>query len=177
MVDHNMDVHQKVFKGAKKESRKKSRLTFNFVRKRNYSSSPPKFKCDKGDFATNSEILFQQHTEKEHKLKCGHCEFAFVTHKVYARHLAEVHQKTKPPKDQACQFCPYVTAFQANLQKHVRGKHSKEASYHCNLCDFGANWSNMLKDHKIKVHCTQEGEASIQPKPKRGRPRKQLNTQ
>ena len=53
MVDHNMDVHQKVFRGAKKESGKK----YGLRRKRRNTSL---LKCDKGDFTTYSEKLMQQ---------------------------------------------------------------------------------------------------------------------
>ena len=76
---------------------------------------------------------------------------------------------------QACKFCPYVCASNANLKKHVKGKHTKEGAYRCNLCDMAFNWCNMLKDHKVKVHCNQ-GEDGVQvPKAKRGRPKKQHN--
>ena len=70
---------------------------------------------------------------------------------IYECSLREEHSATLP-KTLSCRFCPYKTGFQANLQKHERGKHSEKPRYQCNFCDFTANWSNMLKDHKISAH-------------------------
>ena len=88
MVDHNMDVHQKVFKEAKKETKRQSLLAKRQQRRR-ASTQPKLFKCEKGDFATNSEQHFREHEKRVHELKCDKCERVFVTHKVYARHYRD----------------------------------------------------------------------------------------
>ena len=63
MADHNMDVHQKVFREAKKESGKEPRL-----RKTSRFLLPKKYKCDKCGFATNSKKLMQQGSNSIEKL-------------------------------------------------------------------------------------------------------------
>ena len=63
MVDHNMDVHRRVFKGAKKEPSKEFQL-----RKASRLLTPKKYKCEKCGFPTNSEKLMQQGPDSIEKL-------------------------------------------------------------------------------------------------------------
>ena len=112
-----------------------------------------RYKCEKGDWATESRRMLQKHEEKEHRLQCGHCAVPFAEFGVFRAHLRDAHAAA-PPRDNLCEFCPYATAFPANLRKHVRARHLKEARFACHLCDYTAVWSSMLKAHKIAAHCS-----------------------
>ena len=71
----------------------------------------------------------------EKSKKCPECDLGFSNTRLLARHALDVHQKvlrvnknpriaqhestTKLIKDKLCHFCPYSTAYQHNLKKHM----------------------------------------------------------
>ena len=51
-----------------------------------------------------------------------------------------------------------------SIESTPRALHLKE-EVKCHLCDFTAVWRPLLKAHKIKVHCSNQGDAGIQIRP------------
>ena len=106
-------------------------------------------------------------------IRCESCDYQGVSDRYLMAHMKVKHSQRAPKRNQ-CQYCPYAAQTMGILTKHIKALHLKEEAK-CHLCDFTAVWRPLLKAHKIKVHCSQ-GEAGIQPKTKRGRPKKQHNT-
>ena len=106
---------------------------------------------------------------KYEKVNCSDCNLVCNGMRLLSRHALDVHQKvlnfnknprvaqqqrkTKLVKDKLCHFCPYSTAYEFNLKKHINAKHMKDKLYNCHLCDFSSSYPNTLKQHKEIVHC------------------------
>ena len=183
MDKHMLDTHQKVVKLARSltcndcghltETESSLAEHAKKEHERGEEDNRTKLECGRCDFVTRREHKLKMHQSLPHPIRCELCDYQGVSDRFLIVHMRVKHSQAAPKRNQ-CQYCPYAAQSMGILTKHIRALHLKE-EVKCPLCDFTAVWRPLLKAHKIKVHCNQ-GEAGIQPKPKRGRPRKQHNT-
>ena len=139
-----------------------------------------KVKCLECNYECSSRLGLQRHVtvahtknrrkyEKSMKVKCSECPLVCKGKRILSRHALDVHQKvlkinknprvaqkhrnTNLVKDKLCHFCPYSTAYESGLKKHLNAQHIKDNPYKCHLCDFSSYYPNILKQHKEAVHC------------------------
>ncbi|XP_030324194.1 zinc finger protein 462 [Calypte anna] len=51
-----------------------------------------------------------------------------------------------------CQYCPFVSAFRHNLDRHMQTHHGHHKPFCCKLCSFKSSYNSRLKTHILKAH-------------------------
>ncbi|XP_048360774.1 zinc finger protein 462 isoform X3 [Sphaerodactylus townsendi] len=52
----------------------------------------------------------------------------------------------------SCQYCPFVSAFRHNLDRHMQAHHGHHKPFRCKLCPFKSSYNSRLKTHLLKAH-------------------------
>ena len=106
------------------------------------------FKCEVCNWETKTENLLKGHMTKHVHIKCETCNLQLKTMGMYKRHMKTVHHSNEdiPPSDNTeklddpeiltCSVCNFTANNSRHLTNHKLSHHGGHDIIYCTLCDF-----------------------------------------
>ena len=78
------------------------------------------------------------------------CSICFFVDRSVKKSVDKIERKSAKEVN-ACQTCSYSTVYKANLQRHIRLRHTKEKPHQCRFCTYKSGDQSAVKKH-MKSH-------------------------
>ena len=113
------------------------------------------------DFRGSNKGNVNQHFRARHKenrtkgFKCSLCPKAFYSSVSLIEHLSALHTNENFYR---CGKCSYLSAYSANMSRHMREKHGTGIlkRFECETCGYRANSQSTIRKHTMNMHGTAE---------------------
>ena len=134
LMMHNIEAHTPKFNG-----------TFD-------DDSGSNLNCEECSFTTSDKVEYIKHMTSFHESEgtlfpCKICEKVFSRKDLLKEHMNTLHKR--PYK---CPSCPYETAQESRLTRHIQAVHDKIKKYFCEQCSYATSDNYSLKFHIKSVH-------------------------
>ena len=81
-------------------------------------------------------------------IQCDICHYQ--SNKIMTSHMKTVH--VEGVKQLRCELCPYSSALNSDLKKHVENVHENYRSHRCKDCGYAASRKDILRIHILRKH-------------------------